>query len=594
MPVSPELLALLDGVVPPDAVRGYLVVLDLTEESPGEHRIAVEVTACDGQRARREGRVRLEPAERYGRWAKLGERSARVISEQQPSRAKVYVGVLAAPGGDPVPLHASLNDQSCPRWDLQTVESLGEMLARFARDRAEDDVLLLTAANVELRPYALELITGRLAGPDRPDLVYWDEELLDASGTPTGARLKPGWSPELLLQHDYIGPAVALRPRAARTALGNDAAPETVYEMLLALVDTQLAVERIPHILTARPIATGPSQTDPTQTDPTQTDPAPADAGRALEAVARRRRRSVTIEDPGDPGHGPRRLRWPLPSHPPVSIVIPTSGQTRWLEPCLLSLRHTTSYDALEVVLVHSGPGPLDPLLTRILAGIDHLVVPYASDTPRDGFNFSHASNLGAARGRGDYVLFLNDDVEAIDPDWLVRMVEQASLPGVGVVGARLEWPEGLVQHCGMALRGLGHGPPGNTYETFAGFEPSSPGPEGLLRYTHECAAVTGACLMTPRNLLRELGGWDVRFPLDFGDVDLCLRSWTAGQRVLVMPSVSLRHHQSATREFLASHEGLHRFQRRWLRRFASGDRWHHPAYDALRDGVLALPNDCF
>ena len=191
-------------------------------------------------------------------------------------------------------------------------------------------------------------------------------------------------------------------------------------------------------------------------------------------------------------------------------------------------------------------------------------------------------------------MLFLNDDVEAIHPDWLERMVEYSSLPLIGAVGVRLEWPEGLVQHCGLGLRGFGLAPPGDTYEVLAGFERSSSGPNGLLEYTHERAAVTGACLMAPRALLERLGGWDLRFPLDYGDVDLCLRIWQSGRRVVVIPSTVLLHHQSATREFVASVEGSGRFKRRWARSFPDGDRWHHPAFGAFRDGVLDLADDSF
>ncbi len=129
-----------------------------------------------------------------------------------------------------------------------------------------------------------------------------------------------------------------------------------------------------------------------------------------------------------------------------MSIVIPTTGDATTLSACLRSLRDRTAYPDMEVVLVESGAGASDT--ATAVGGLEHRVVQY--DGPE--FNFSRACNLGARQAGGDYIAFVNDDVEALDDEWLVRMVAQAQLPATGVVGAKLLYPGGLVQHAGLVL----------------------------------------------------------------------------------------------------------------------------------------------
>ncbi|MBV8914478.1 MAG: glycosyltransferase, partial [Acetobacteraceae bacterium] len=566
MPVSPDLLAQLSKLVAADRVFGYLVVLDLAEVPPGERELTVRATAGDGQIAWRSGLVRVDPEERYMQWAAAhGQR--RMSRRRTRRELRLRICTVPTASCDAVRLPESLECQRYRQWDVRALpEAAAQMhsdpawmrlagcadvapgtLADLLRQAAEEaDAVVLAAVSDRLHPDALAEFTTWLCASPTPDVIYCDEERLAEDGRATGVRLKPGWSPELLLQYDYIGSVVVLSRRGIRAALQVAGELGTAYEILLALADQSVLVERIPLALVARRPHEEPDSDAATD---------------ALQRLATRRGRELVIEADGAGG---RQLRWPLHALPLVSLVIPTTGVRHLLEPCLRSLQLHTSYAPLQLILVDSGIGEAAAVADQALAGRQYEIVPYEEGGDRARFNFSHACNLGLAQARGEQVLFLNDDVEVVQADWLERMVECAGLPLTGAVGTRLVWPEGLVQHCGLALRGFGVGPPGNAYEVLAGHELSSAGPGRLLLHTHERAAVTGACLMAPRELLLRLGGWDCRFPLDFGDVDLCLRIWESGRRVLVMPSVSLRHRQSATREFVADHEGLSRFKRRW------------------------------
>jgi GT2 family glycosyltransferase len=283
-----------------------------------------------------------------------------------------------------------------------------------------------------------------------------------------------------------------------------------------------------------------------------------------------------------------RQIRWPLSDHPSVSIVIPTTGRARLLAPCLRSLRALTQYEPLEIVLVDSGQGTAAGIAAAEVGGIPHRVVPYGGS-----FNFSRACNLGLKVAEGKHVLFMNDDVEARHPDWLKLLVEYAELPGMGAVGPRLLWPEHLVQSCGIGLVRI-HAGVGGPREIFQGLEADSTGPDDLLTIAHETTAVTGACMLVTRAALDLIGMWDERFPLNYGDVDLCLRAWNAGLRVVVIPHVVLGHEESASRPQYENPDQLRVFDARWGISSPDRDRLNHPTHLTGHEFGLTLTNEGF
>jgi GT2 family glycosyltransferase len=389
-------------------------------------------------------------------------------------------------------------------------------------------------------------------GPDRAtDLVYADEDAVMPDGERGDAFFKPGWSPELLLSTDYVGPLVAIGPRAARAALAADQqAPQTIYEVLLRVVDAPLKVERIPQVLFT-----------------SHAPRIPADDLRIRDAIARlaaRRGRSaqvVSLEQPGA-----RDVRWQLDGAPLVSVVIPTSFAGGRLTDCLRSLRERTSYSNIEAVIVDSSPGLA---IDELLAGLPHRVVPY-----RGSFNFSTAVNMGARAASGDCLLVLNDDTEVRSPDWVQRMLEHVLAPGVGVVGATLLYPGGTVQHAGVAVAAGATG----SWHVHWGLPGDAPGHHGMLQMTRNHSAVTGACMMVETKLFAELGGFDESFVSEFGDLDLCLRAIERGRRVVCTQRAVLTHHERSSLPMRLNAADCKRFTERWAARYAGGDPFYHPA----------------
>ena len=172
-------------------------------------------------------------------------------------------------------------------------------------------------------------------------------------------------------------------------------------------------------------------------------------------------------------------------------------------------------------------------------------------------FNWSRFNNAGAAAAHGDYLLFLNDDIDMSQPDWLEVLLEQARRPDVGVVGARLLYPAGTVQHAGQYLAD------GHARHAFRFADAGTPGPFGLATVTREVIAVTGACQLMRRGVFTQLGGYEEAHSIVNNDLDFCLRSWRAGLAVIYTPHASLIHHELASRAALDDIYDAARFFRR-------------------------------
>jgi GT2 family glycosyltransferase len=170
--------------------------------------------------------------------------------------------------------------------------------------------------------------------------------------------------------------------------------------------------------------------------------------------------------------------------------------------------------------------------------------------------------NLGAAKALGDYLLFLNDDIEVITPDWIESMLEYAQQPEIGAVGAKLLFPDGRLQHVGVTIldRNPGHpfyGTAGENLGYFCG---------NVVARNY--SSVTGACLMTRADVFQESGGFTEALPLNYNDVDLCLRIRDLGLRIVYVPYATLYHHESASKEGVHESE-LEAFRALWGNKLA-------------------------
>jgi GT2 family glycosyltransferase len=224
-----------------------------------------------------------------------------------------------------------------------------------------------------------------------------------------------------------------------------------------------------------------------------------------------------------------------------VSILIPFKDRLDLLRNCLRSLRRGT-YPHREVVLLDNGstcPRTLH-YFQRLQARSHFRVIPCPGD-----FNFSRICNRGVRHAKGDFLLFLNNDVEVLTPDWLEQLLYLANCPDIGIVGATLLYPDGTLQHAGIFPSENGSW--GHIYR---GSPQDYPGEHGELTHARSVPAVTGACLLIRRSLFVEMNGFDERYALTFNDVDLCRRARERGLKVAITPHARLWHFESISRGF--------------------------------------------
>jgi GT2 family glycosyltransferase len=203
------------------------------------------------------------------------------------------------------------------------------------------------------------------------------------------------------------------------------------------------------------------------------------------------------------------------------------------------------------VVVAHEQSGP-DRALRTAIERRGALVIPFTGR-----FNYSMMNNLAAERVSSRYILFLNDDVTASEPGWLECLLEQIEDKGAAIAGATLWYPSGVLQHAGI-VTGSGDG-----VVHIGRYSRSSVLWPWLLA-TRDVSAVTGACLCIPAELFRYLGGFDVSFPINYNDVDLCLRARAEGRQVVCVNVPGLIHAECASRQGIVQFEERYRFFKLW------------------------------
>jgi O-antigen biosynthesis protein len=430
-----------------------------------------------------------------------------------------------------------------PRIRLARLEGEGGMAtsAAEALAMARGDFVALLGEVDRLHPAALASVDAALRSAPEADFAYTDEDEIEPGGRHCNPFFKPGWSPERLRTQMYTGRLTAMRRSLVEELGGFDRALDRAaaeWDLVLRVTERARAILRVPRTLYHRMVGVGAEEVG-----------GKAPAAATVEAVqAHCERIGLAARVEAAPGRqGGCRLQPALPEAPPVSIVIPTCGQSRAIRGkdtvlllhCVRSILETSTYDRYEIVCVadtSTDPSILGEL--QALAGDRLRIVPYG-----EPFNFSAKINLGAAQSEGEHFLLFNDDMEVFTPDWIARMVMYSSFAGIGAVGAQLRWENERVQHAGVVLeRGL----PGHVYRG------AGPELEGYARnalVTQDYLAVTGACLMTPRDAFERVGGLSEELPVNYNDIDYCLKLVADGLRVVYDADTVLYHFESSSRE---------------------------------------------
>lgn len=434
---------------------------------------------------------------------------------------RAFEWVVALPPDAPSALAAAATGAR-----MVTAEGSSAQRLAAALNAAEGGLVLFLDADARPTRDAVALLRDAFAQHPDCALAYADEERLNDGGAPLHAVYNPAFNRHLMEASGYLRHFAAL-PRADALRLGLDAAagPAAVFDLLLrhASALPEARIRHVPRVavgLKSRPPGFALEEIDA--------------AGAALSRL-----RGVEVETIG------RHLRplYAVPAPEPlVSIVVPTRDRAALLGVALRSLIERTAYRAFEIIIVDNGS--VEPTTFALFDEIKALWPATRVVRDEGDFNFPRICNLGVDAAQGEMILLLNNDVEVIEAGWLGEMVALAALPGAGVVGAKLLFPDHTVQHAGV-IAGLFR----YADHWFAHSAAAAPGYEDRLLVRQNLSAVTAACLLIRRDVWDAIGPLDaVRFAEDCNDIDLCLRARRAGYDVAWTPFATLLHYESASR----------------------------------------------
>ncbi|PLZ68667.1 glycosyltransferase family 2 protein [Fischerella thermalis] len=371
------------------------------------------------------------------------------------------------------------------------------------------------------------------------DFIYSDEDKIDSKGKRFSPCFKPDWSPEYFYSCMYTCHLGVYRTSIVREIGGfrSEYNGSQDYDLVLRFIEKTKNIFHIPKILYHwRSISASAASGS-------QAKPWAYTAGRkALESMLERSIYPGRVEETPNPGI--YRVRRDIIGNPLVSIIIPSAGATVntasgslcLLENCIRSVQQMSTYRNFEIIVVDGYDIP-DATLEKLFSLGVELV------RCAEPFNFSMRINRGAAKAKGQFLLLLNDDTEVITSDWLESMLELAQQTEIGAVGAKLLFPDGRLQHVGVMIL------EGNPCHAFYGFDNEQSGYFCSNIVNRNYLAVTAACLMMRQEVFQLLGGLDEAFPLNYNDVDLCLKAHQAGYRNVVTPYAQLIHYESASRQ---------------------------------------------
>lgn len=400
---------------------------------------------------------------------------------------------------------------------------------------------------------------AQLLNQEEPDLLYTDEDSVDDQGRGVQPRFKPAWSPALLLSSMYMGSLLVIRTDRAR-AVGafhslHEAALE--YDLVLRLTDNEPKVAHLPRVLYHRrqlPASVSAGRAQDSRSH--------AAGAAALQDTLARRRWNADVRDGTTPNC------YSLISHSTTdsaSIIVPTRNP-KLLGRVLAALRTSRNDLPFDLhVILHRQGNDCDVAIQAIAREFSAELHEYVGP-----FNFSHMNNACAKEVDGSLLVFLNDDILALRDHWLDTLAAPFLRPEVGIVGSKLQYPDGTIQHAGIVVGladGAGHA---GRFQVDSELWP-------WLNLTRNVSAVTGACLAIRRNLFHQLGGFDCRFPANYNDVDLCLSAWRAGSEVVLTCNTGLRHEEGRTRPAGTNLRERAAFWIKWGRDIQRGDRFYSP-----------------
>jgi O-antigen biosynthesis protein len=452
-----------------------------------------------------------------------------------PADTSRSVAVLLVAGGDDEVSLRSLEEQQHKNWvgaALPPLDGPGsfdwrELRDFLANDASEAEIVVFATAGVAFEPHALARIEDAFTAVPQARIVYCDLEVCDEDGRHYPLAL-PAFDYERMLEQGYCTHLFAMTRAAVEAALARH--PANLYRLFNCQFEGHAPVPTGQVVHVTVPLGRLPSFDL-------------AAHGRLLAQASQTHlsARGVSADVTAQRGTllpAAQVVRRTKPGT--LTVVIPVRNRKSLLQTCLTSIAPAVAAARARVLVVDNNSNDAD-----MIAYLDTLKRTGTKVLCAPGpFNFARLNNLAVQACDSEEVLLLNNDIKALDASWLEEMRSRLAEPDVGAVGALLLWPSGMIQHAGVVL-----GPSFAAAHVGNDRLANDPGYCDMLRVARQCSAVTAACLLTRRSDYLAVDGLDeIRFPVNFNDVDYCLKLRSLGKRIVWTPLARLYHYASASR----------------------------------------------
>ena len=434
-----------------------------------------------------------------------------------------------------------------------------------AMEMATGDFVGLLDHDDTLEPNALYEVARKICEDDRVDVVYTDEDKINSKGTKhLTPNMKPDFNLDLLRSNNYICHLFVVR-RILMEKVGGfrkefDGAQD--YDFILRCTEE---AEKIAHV--HKVLYHWRTHEKSTSDNPESKIYAFHAGRRAVEAHLQRLGIQAEVEETCDLGY--YRVKYPVIGSPMVSILIPNKDQLQTLKKCLKSIWEKTEYTNYEILIIENNSTEKETFeFYKKIDGRHHVRVLYWDKE----FNYSAINNFGATQAKGEYLLLLNNDTEVITKGWMKELLSHCQRPEVGMVGAKLYFPDNTIQSAGTII-GMG----GMADHAFVNMDRKKSGYMHRASIQVDMSGVTAACAMVKRSVYEEVHGLEEKLTVAFNDVDLGLKIVTAGYLIVFDPYAELYHYESKSRGVNDEKKERHArevkyTQEKWADFLAAGD----------------------
>ena len=362
------------------------------------------------------------------------------------------------------------------------------------------------------------------------DFIYSDEDKINEDESEYfDPNFKPDWSPDTFRCYNYINNLTAFSKKLLNKAgyLNNKYGKDKEYDIYLRLTEQANEIYHIPRVLYHNRI--------------NETKEEVLDTNYGKEIIEEHLKR-IGLEGKVSNGLIAKtyKINYKINGNPKVSIIIPNKDEVDTLRTCINSILNKSTYNNYEIIIVENNSISKEIFnYYEEIKKIDNIkVVKW-----KNGFNYSAINNFGFKETKGDYIILLNNDIEVISENWIEEMLMYAQREDVGIVGAKLYYPDNTIQHAGVIL-GIG----GVAGHSHANFQRDDNGFAGRLKIVQNLSAVTAACLMIKRSVYEEVNGLNEDLAVAFNDIDFCLKVRKKGYLIVFSPYVEMYHYESKSR----------------------------------------------